>query len=107
MAKRKEIAFSAKQIEQLHVALETHAAEQAGRSPARDLPLPRVPRFKRIQQYTTDELNAAISAAAEQECATQFWRLVNGVDAFFERRRRERGWGLSLTTRGTPANKWR
>lgn len=111
---KKEVAFSAKQIEQLHIVLETHEADQASQHHLdwrklkweQHKPSIGVPRFKRIEEYTDDELKAAIERASKQWGNTMFWSLLNGIDAFLENRRRQRGWGLSATTRATPPT-WR
>ena len=60
------------------------------------------PQFKRIEQYTDGELTAAIEraefaflpSAMSNDKGLLFWKLTNGIDAFFERRRRERGFGF-------------
>ena len=53
-----------------------------------------VPNFKRIEDYTGAELDAAIGRGEAQMGKECFWQFLNGVDAFFERRRRERGYGF-------------
>ena len=91
MAKRKEAAFSATQIEQLR---ELYA--QAQPAPQRDA-IVEPPRFKRIENYTDAELTAAIHKAIKQMGNTDFWCLLNAFDAFIEKRRRKRGWSISHT----------
>lgn len=47
--------------------------------------------FKKIHEYTDDELNQAIKEA-EGECAARgidWWCLFKGIDAYFEQRRRK------------------
>ena len=49
-----------------------------------------VPTLKKIEDYTMLELNAAISRGEQQFGKELWWLLVNGVDAFVERRDRQR-----------------
>jgi hypothetical protein len=61
-----------------------------------------VPKFKRIEDYSGPELDAAIARAEKVFSKEEFWAFTNGVDAFFERRRRrERGFGVYAQTSGT------
>ncbi len=47
-------------------------------------------RFKRIKDYDSFELDNAIKAAVDycEASKLEFWVIFNGVDAYFERRRR-------------------
>lgn len=57
--------------------------------------------FKRIGEYTNDELNAAIDWAVE-ECKGRdlaFFDILRGVDAYFEKRRRKQR-SMDEPTRG-------
>ena len=47
-------------------------------------------RFKRITEYTTQELNAAIAdAQSAMGGADHFWTVLKGFDSYFEKRRRK------------------
>jgi len=49
--------------------------------------------FKKIKDYTPFELDEAVKTAVDRcengEGPLNFWTILNGVDAYFERRRRK------------------
>ena len=49
---------------------------------------PRV-KFKKIEQHTREELEAAIETAVER-FGSDFWLLLHGIDSYMERRKRLR-----------------
>jgi hypothetical protein len=59
------------------------STQYAERAPAR------VPHGKRIVDYTKDELTAAVERACADIGHGQFYTLLNGIDAYFERRKRQ------------------
>ena len=51
-----------------------------------------MPNFKRITDYTDDELKLAINDAISecQKAKLDFWNILKGVDAYMEQRTRKR-----------------
>jgi hypothetical protein len=60
-----------------------------------------VPVGKRIESHTTEELTAAIEQAVAvcDEQGLPFYKLLHGIDAYIERRRRRRAWAGVLKKR--------
>lgn len=50
--------------------------------------------IKRIEEHEREELTAAIKVASDLLGSNLFWAVTHGIDAFFERRRRDRGYGF-------------
>lgn len=50
-----------------------------------------MPLFKKIKDYSAEELNSSVEQA-ELYCkdkGLEFYKILNGIDAYFERRRRK------------------
>lgn len=50
-----------------------------------------MPLFKKIKDYSPEELNSSVEQA-ELYCkdkGLEFYKILNGIDAYFERRRRK------------------
>lgn len=65
-------------------------------SPPAKRPPAKAPRGKRIVDHTAEELEAAIAEAVTHctEHGLQFFKILHGIDAYMERRRRQGPGGL-------------
>ncbi len=50
-----------------------------------------MPAFKKIKDYDAEELNQAVNDAVKycDKCGFDFYQILNGIDAYMERRRRK------------------